>query len=196
MATIEHPATHREEIGLVIELAERKFALAVGVITLLIPLAGYLWGDATYLFYVHVALGAFWFGMDFFFKFILGPALDRAPFDASSAVNRVLLPRAVVVAEATTIGVIGSGIGLAHLLGYLASPGFWLWAALATAAGLLIVGFGPLHLTGTKMAVELGSDSPDEQRLDVLLDRLLKWGLLQTVLMLVIIVTMTGLRGV
>lgn len=196
MATIDRPTTHRDEVRLVLDLADRQFALAVGVITLLVPLGTYLYGDPTVLFYVHVSLGAFWFGMDFFFKFVMGPALDAAPFAAASAVNEILLPRSVVVAESVTVGVIGSGIGLAHLLGYLANPGIWLWAALAIGAGLLVVGFGPLHHTGTKMIVELSSESPDEERLDALLGRLLQWGLLQTVFMLAIIVAMTGLRGV
>lgn len=196
MATIDHPATHREELGLLLDLADRQFALAVGVITLVVPFVVYLVGDVTILFYVHVALGAFWFGMDFFFKFIVGPSLDLAPDDAADAVNEVLLPRSVVVAHLTSFGVIGSGIGLAHVMGYLAQPGLWIWTALAIAAGLILVGIGPLHRISTGMVVELSSSSPDRERLDALLDQLLRWGLLQTMFMLAIIVAMTGLRGV
>lgn len=196
MATIDRPTTHREELGLLLDLADRQFALAVGAITLAVPLVAYLVGDVTILFYVHVTLGAFWFGMDFFFKFVLGPALDLSPDDAADAVNEVLLPRSVVVAHSASFGVVGSGIGLAHLMGYLANPGLWIWTALALAAALILVGIGPLHRISTGMVVELASPSPDRQRLDSLLDRLLRWGLLQTIFMLAIIVAMTGLRGV
>lgn len=196
MATIDHPTTHREELGLLLDLADRQFALAVGAIALVVPLVAYLVGDVTILFYVHVALGAFWFGMDFFFKFVLGPALDLSPDEAADAVNEVLLPRTIVVAHSATFGVIGSGIGLAHLMGFLANPSFWIWAALTIAAGLILVGIGPLHHISTGMVVELASPTPDRQRLDRLLDRLLRWGLLQTILMLAIIGAMTGLRGV
>lgn len=196
MATVDRPSTTREELNLIVTLADRQFTAAVAVITLVTPIAAYFYGDVTYLFYVHVALGAFWFGMDFFFKFIVGPSLDAAPFAAASQVNRVLVPRSVVVAHLTSFGVIGSGIGLAHLLGYLAEPGVWVWTALAIATGLLIVGIGPLHQTSSKMVVELDSETPDEDRLDALLERLLKWGLLQTLFMLAIIVAMTGMRGV
>lgn len=196
MATIDRPTTHREELGLLLDLADRQFALAVGAITLAVPLVAYLVGDVTILFYVHVTLGAFWFGMDFFFKFVLGPALDLSPDDAADAVNEVLLPRSVVVAHSASFGVVGSGIGLAHLMGYLANPGLWIWTALGLAAALILVGIGPLHRISTGMVVELASPSPDRQRLDSLLDRLLRWGLLQTIFMLAIIVAMTGLRGV
>ncbi len=81
-------------------------------------------------------------------------------------------------------------------MGYLANPGMWVWAALGIAAALRIIDSGPLHLTATGMAVELSADDPDNDGLDQLIDRLLRWGLLQTVLLLAIIATMTGLRGV
>lgn len=195
MATIDRTATHRDELRLLLDLADHRFATGVGVITLLVPVGAYLYGDPTLLFYVHVSLGAFWFGMDFFFKFVVGPSLDAAPFEASSTVNQILLPRSMVVAHGATFGVIGSGIGLAHMLGLLANPGLWLWVALAIAAGLIVIGSGPLHFTGAKMVVELSAESPDEDRLEDLLGRLLQWGLLQTILMLAIIAAMTGLRG-
>lgn len=195
MATIDRPTTHRDEIGLLLDLADQRFAVATGVVTLGAPLAAYLSGVESLLFYVHVALGAFWFGLDFFFKFVLGPALDGAPGEAAGAVNRRLIPKLVVVAEPLSVGVVGSGIGLAHLLGYWAAPSVWLWSALAIGAAMLLVGFGPLHLTTTRMVVELDKETPDGDRLDRLFGRAQQWGLLQTVFMLGIIVTMVGLRG-
>lgn len=177
------------------DLADRKFAAAAAVVTLGAPLAAYLSGVTSVLFYVHVALGAFWFGLDFFFKFVLGPSLDDAPPDAASAVNRRVVPKMVVLAEPLSVGVVGSGIALADLLGYWAAPSVWLHAALGIGALMLLVGFGPLHVVTTKMAVELSSDDPDSERLDALFGKALQWGLLQTVFMLAIVVAMVGLRG-
>lgn len=195
MATVDSPRSHREELGLLVELADRKFAVAVALVTLGAPLAAYLSGVSSVLFYVHVALGAFWFGLDFFFKFVLGPSLDAAPDDAAGAVNRHLVPKMVVVAEPLSVGVVGSGIGLAYLLGYWANPTVWLHAALGIGVLMLLVGFGPLHRVTTRMAVELSREDPDGERLDELFGKAMQWGLLQTVFMLAIIVTMVGLRG-
>jgi len=176
-------------------MADRGFAAAVAVLTLVVPLAVYLWGNVTAMFYVHVALGAFWFGLDFFFKFVLGPSLDAAPPDAASAVNRQLVPKVIVVAEPLSVGVIGSGIGLAALLGYWADPSIWLWGALGIGVLMLLNGFGPLHLLTTRLSVELSADDPDGERIDELLGKTMQWGLLQTVFMLAIIGMMVGLRG-
>jgi hypothetical protein len=195
MATVDRPTTHREELGLLVEIADRQFAVVTLLVTLGVPLVAFLSGNASFLFYVHVALGAFWFGLDFFFKFVLGPALDAAPQEAAGAVNHQIVPRMVVVAEPLSVGVIGSGIGLAELLGYWASPTIWLWAALAIGVLMLLVGFGPLHIVTTRMAVELDKEDPDGDRIDDLFGKAMQWGLLQTVFMLAIIVTMVGLRG-
>jgi hypothetical protein len=195
MATIDQPTTHRDELGLLVELADERFTLVVVLVTIGAPIAAYLSGIESLLFYVHVALGAFWFGLDFFFKFVLGPALDAAPDEATGAVNHQLIPKMVVVAEPLSVGVIGSGIGLASLLGYWASPSVWLWGALAVGVLMLIIGFGPLHVVTTQMVVELAKDDPDGERLDALFGKAMQWGLLQTVFMLAIIVMMVGLRG-
>lgn len=173
----------------------RYAAAAVGI-TLGVPILVYLWGNVVAMFYVHVALGAFWFGLDFFFKVVLGPALEHAPDEAAGPVNHQLIPRMVVVAEPLSVGVIGSGLGLAHLLGYLASPTVWVWGALIIGGLMLLVGFGPLHRITVRMVSELSSDAPDGDRLEDLFGKALKWGLLQTVFMLAILVMMTGLRNI
>jgi hypothetical protein len=195
MATVDQPTSHREELSLVVQLADRRFTAVAVLITIGTPLVAYLSGIASLLFYVHVALGAFWFGLDFFFKFVLGPSLDAAPEEAAGAVNHHLVPKMVAVAEPLSVGVIGSGIALAELLGYWADPSVWLWGALAIGGLMLLNGFGPLHIVTTKMAVELDSEEPDGERLDALFGKAMQWGLLQTVFMLAIIVTMVGLRG-
>lgn len=195
MATTHNPTSHREELGIVVELADRQFTIIAVLITLGIPILAYLSGNASLLFYTHVALGAFWFGLDFFFKFVLGPSLDAAPDEAAGAVNHHLVPKMITVAEPLSVGVIGSGIGLASLLGYWADPSIWLWGALGIGVLMLINGFGPLHFVTTKMAVELNQPDPDNERLDALFGKAMQWGLLQTIFMLAIIVMMVGLRG-
>ncbi|WP_336037284.1 hypothetical protein [Halobacterium yunchengense] len=177
-----------------IDAASKRFAALAAVVFLGVPLATYLAGDPRGLFYVHVALGAFWFGLDFFFKFVLGPSLDAAPDDAAAAVNAHLVPKMVLVAEPLSVGVIGSGIGLAQLMGYWASPSVWLWAALGIGVLLLLVGFGPIHVLTTKLAVELSMPDPDGERIEALFGKTTQWGLVQTVLMLAVILTMTGIR--
>ena len=196
MATIEQPASHRQEVGLVVDLADQRFALVAVFVTLGTPIVAFLSGIPSVMFYVHVALGAFWFGLDFFFKFVLGPVLDDAPDQAAGAVNQHLVPKMVVVAEPLSVGVVGSGIGLAALLGYWTNPTVWLWGALGIGILMLVVGFGPLHFTTTEMAVELSKDEPDGDRVEALFGKALRWGLLQTIFMLTIIVTMVGMRGV
>jgi hypothetical protein len=195
MASIDQPTSHREELGVVVELADQQFAVVSVLVSIGAPILAYLSGIASLMFYVHVALGAFWFGLDFFFKFVLGPSLDAAPDEAAGAVNHRLIPKIVVVAEPLSIGVIGSGIGLAFMLGYWATPSIWLWGALGIGVLMLVNGFGPLHLVTTRMVVELDKNEPDGERLDALFGKAMQWGLLQTVFMIAIIVMMVGLRG-
>lgn len=195
MATVDRQRTHRQELGLIVEQAGSRFTAVALLVTLGLPLAAYLSGVPSVLFYVHVALGAFWFGFDFFFKFVLGPALDASPDDAVGVVQRQLVPKIIVVAEPLSVGVVGSGIGLASLLGYWADPSIWLWGALGIGVLMLVNGFGPLHLATTRMAVELSSAEPDGERVGELFEMALRWGLLQTLFMIAILVMMVGMRG-
>lgn len=93
MATTSTPTSHREELGIVVELADKQFTIAAVLITIGTPVLAYLSGITSLMFYTHVALGAFWFGLDFFFKFVLGPSLDAAPDEAVGAINHRLIPR-------------------------------------------------------------------------------------------------------
>ena len=195
MAVADRSTSHREAVGLVIDRADQQFALAALLVTIGTPVVAYLSGIVPVMFYIYVALGAFWFGLDFFFTFVLGPSLDAAPDEAAGAVNYHLVPKLAVVAEPLSVGVVGSGIGLAEMLGYWASPSIWLWGALLVGILMLANGFGPLHAATTKLVVELDTDEPDADRLDALFDTALRWGLLQTVFMLVIVAMMVGLRG-
>jgi hypothetical protein len=192
---VEQPLTHREELRTVVQRADLEFVLAAALITIVAPAVAYLSGRAAILFYVHVALGAFWFGLDFFFKFVLDPAFDASPEEAAGAVQYHLIPKLAVIAEALSVGVVGSGIALADLFGYWADPSIWLWGALGIGILMLANGFGPLHRTTTDMILELEAEEPDSERLEALFETALRWGLLQTVFMLAIIVMMVGLRG-
>lgn len=194
MATVNRPSSHREELSVLIDTAGSRYATAATVLFLGAPVVAYLSGDPRALFFVHVGLGAFWFGLDFFFKFVLGPSLDAVPDEAAGIVNQQLVPKLTVVAEPLSLGVIGSGIGLAGMMGYWDSPSIWLWGALGIGVTMLLIGFGPLHYLTTKMGVELSMPDPDEERIDDLFAKTMKWGLVQTVLMLAIIAMMTGLR--
>jgi hypothetical protein len=195
MATIEKPTTHREELSVIVELADRKFTIISLLVTIGIPLVAYLAQSTAALFYVHVALGAFWFGLDFFFKFVVGPSLDKAGEEAAGAVNRFMIPKMVVVAEPLSIGVVGSGIGLAHLLGYWSNPPHWLYGALGLAVLMLLNGFGPLHVLTTKMISEMTAEQPDAKRIEALFGKVQVLGLLQSIFMLAILVMMVGMRG-
>lgn len=127
IAIVDRLDTHREEVGLLIDAADRRFAAVAAAITLGAPVRAYVSGSLVALFCVHVALAAFWFGLDSFFKFVLGPALDESDPEAANAVNAALVPRmvvvVVVVAEPLSVGVVGSEIALAHRFGYWSDQG-------------------------------------------------------------------------
>jgi len=170
-------------------------ALVVLLVTLGAPVLATLSGSRAALFYVHVALGAFWFGLDFFFKFVLGPAMAQSPDDAAGAVNGNLVPRLAVVAEPLSVGVVGSGLALAHRLGHLADPSPWVWAAVGVSTLMLVNGFGPLHFTTTRLTAERNAGDPDPDRIEARTGRVQKFGLLQTAFMIAVLLTMVGMRG-
>jgi hypothetical protein len=195
MATVNEPTSPAEEIRFVVGAAGSRYALAAAGSILGLPVVAVLSGSETLLFYVHVGLGAFWFGLDFFFRYVMAPALDRAGPETAGAVIPHLTPKIMVVGESLTLGTIGSGIALAYRLGYWSSPTIYLWGALGVAGVMLLIAFGPLHSLQTAMLVELASPDPDGGRVGRLNDRALRWLMGMTGLMLVVIAMMTGLRG-
>lgn len=92
MATVDAPVTPREEVGLLVDLADPRYVTATVSITSGAPIVAFVSGDVTAMFFVPAALGAFWVGLDFFFKFVLGSALDASPPEAAGAVKRQLTP--------------------------------------------------------------------------------------------------------
>jgi len=195
MATVDGPRSHGERLWFVIESAGTRYAtIAVGLI-LGLPLVAFLSGDPTALFYVHIGLGAFWFGLDFFFRYVMAPALEKAGPETAASVIPHLTPKIMVVGESLTLGTIGSGIGLAYLFGYWANPSVYLWGALVLAGVMIAIAFGPLHSLQTAMLVELASAEPDGSRVSKLNGQALRWLLGMTGLMVIIVAMMTGLRG-
>jgi hypothetical protein len=195
MATVDIPRSHGERLWFVIEAAGTRYTtIAVGLI-LGLPLVAFLSGDPTVLFYIHVGLGAFWFGLDFFFRYVMAPALEKAGPEIAASVIPYLTPKIMVVGESLTLGTIGSGIGLAYLFGYWANPSVYLWGALVLAGVMIAIAFGPLHSLQTAMLVELASAEPDGSRVSKLNGQALRWLLGMTGLMVIIVAMMTGLRG-
>jgi hypothetical protein len=195
MATVDTPATHREQLWFVIDAAGARYATLAAGLILGLPILAFLSGNATLLFYVHVGLGAFWFGLDFFFRYVMAPALEEAGPETATSIIPHLTPRIMVVGESLTLGTVGSGIGLAYLLGYWASPSVYLWGAVVLATVMVAIAFGPLHSLQTRMVLELASPDPDGDRVSELNGKALRWLAGMTGLMLVIIAMMTGIRG-
>jgi hypothetical protein len=195
MATINTPTARRDRLWFVIESAGTRYAAGAASLILGLPVVAFLSGDSTLMFYVHVSLGAFWFGLDYFFRYVLAPAIEKAGPETATSLIPHLTPKIMVVGESLTLGTIGSGIGLAYRLGYWTTPSVYLWAALAIAVVMLVIAFGPLHHLQTEMVVELASPEPDAHRVADLNRTALRWLLGMTGLMLVIIGLMTGLRG-
>ncbi len=127
MATVSDGSSRSDQYRFIITAAGTRYAtVAVGLI-LGLPIVAYLSGNTTILFYVHIGLAAFWFGTDFFFRYVLAPAIEESGPETAVALIPSLSSRLMVVGESLTLGTIGSGIGLAHRLGYLAPSTIWVW---------------------------------------------------------------------
>lgn len=116
---------------------------------------------------------------------MLGPALDQAGEESAATANHALIPKIVVVPEPLSVGVVGAGIALADLMDQGRSDGL---GALGISTLISLVGFGPLHVLATRVAVELSMPDPDGERIDDLFGKTVQWGLVQTVLMLAVVV--------
>ena len=107
MATVAAPISTTEEIQFVIDSAGSQYpGMDTGLIFGL-PVVAFLSGSSTLLFYVHVGLGAFWFGLDFFFRYVMAPALEKAGPDTAISVIPHLTPKIMIFGESLTLGTIG-----------------------------------------------------------------------------------------
>ena len=195
IAEMERMAEYR----MVADKAGRGFVRTVLSITLGIPVVTYLLAyivNADWLlFYAHISLAAVWVGTDFFFRYSLAPAVGRAGPETAMSLIPHLTPRLMTVGESLTLGVIGSGIGLAHQLGYFARPTVFVWGALVVSVAVIYFAFVPLHHYQIEMLVELDSEEPDGERVGELNDRAMTWLMGMTILLLLMLLMMVGMRG-
>lgn len=195
MATEHRDLTRRDQYGFVVAAAGTRYTAVAAGLILGLPVLAYLSGSLTALFYVHVGLAAFWFGMDFFFRYVMAPAVDDSGPEIGAGLIPHLTPRIMVVGESLTLGTIGSGIGLAHRFGYLISPDHWVMGALGIAAVMLVIAFVPLHHYQVELLLELESSNPDGGRIERLVGTAMRWLMAMTGLFLLILVMMVGMRG-
>ncbi|WP_256302028.1 hypothetical protein [Haloarchaeobius salinus] len=174
--------------------ASRPFAVGAVAVPLVLPVLGYLSGDVRVMFTVHLFLGAFWFGTAVLGAVVLGPVMGSLSEQANAEFAEGFVPKMNLLMEPVSVGVIGSGIGLASMMGLWASPTPTLWAALALAIALLVLGFGPLHTFTAGMFDEIAAAETDHERLAALNKKYGMLSLVELVLMIAIVATMSGLR--
>jgi hypothetical protein len=194
LADAHRPSTRRERYRLMADAASRPFAVGAVAVPLLLPVLGYLSGDVRAMFTVHLFLGAFWFGTAVLGAVVLGPVMGSLSEEANAEFAAGFVPRMNLLMEPISLGVVGSGVGLAAMMGLLASPSPSLWAALVLAAALLVLGFGPLHAFTSGMFDEIAADDTDHERLAELNKKYGMLSMVELLLMIAILGTMSGIR--
>ena len=194
MATVSEPTTQGEKLSLLIDLAGTRYTAIVAAVLLGGPVVAFLSGDVRFMFYAHITIGGFWFGLDFFFKYVLLPGMDESNPEAVGQIVPNLTPKVMVMADGLTVGTIGAGILLAYRLGMWEDPSTMLLAALGVSALMFLIAFVPLHVYQADLVVELLSEDPDPERVERLNGKAGSYGFLMTILMLLIFAIMTGLR--
>ena len=187
------------EYRMVVDKAGGGFVRTVLPLTLGLPVLAYLLsyflGMAWFLFYVHITLATVWVGTDIFFRYSLAPAVGESGPETAMSLIPNLTPRLMTVGESLTLGVVGSGIGLAHQLGYFVRPSVFVWGALVVAVGTIYIAFVPLHHYQVEMLLELDSEEPDGEHVGQLNDTAMTWLMGMTVLLVVMLFMMVGMRG-
>jgi len=194
LSDVHRPANRRERYRFMADAATRPFAVGAVVVPLVLPVLGYLSNDFRIMFTVHLFLGAFWFGTAVLGAVVLGPVMGSLSEEANVEFAEGFVPKMNLLMEPVSVGVVGSGIGLASMMGLWASPTPSLWAALALAIALLVLGFGPLHRFTAGMFDEIAADETDHERLAALNRKYGMLSLVELLLMVAIVATMSGLR--
>jgi len=194
LADAHRPTNTRERYRLMVDAASRPFAVGAVAVPLVLPVLGYLSGDVRVMFTVHLFLGAFWFGTAVLGAVVLGPVMGGLSEEANVEFAEGFVPKMNLLMEPVSVGVVGSGIGLAGMMGLWDSPTPSLWAALAIAVALLVLGFGPLHKFTAGMFDEIAADDTDHERLASLNKKYGMLSLVELALMVAIVATMSGLR--
>ncbi|WP_436901252.1 hypothetical protein [Halovenus halobia] len=190
----ERPASRRERYSMMADAASRPFAVGAILVPLVAPVLAYLTGDFRVMFTVHLFLGAFWFGTSVLGAVVLGPVMGGLSEQANAEFAEGFIPKMSLLMEPVSLGVVGSGLGLAEMMGLLASPSPSLWAALVLAGALLVLGFGPLHSFTVEMFDEIVAADTDHERLAALNKKYGMLSLVELVLMIAIVATMAGIR--
>jgi hypothetical protein len=177
-----------------IDAASRPFTLGAVLVPLGLPILGYLSNDVRVMFTVHLFLGAFWFGTGVLGAVVLGPVMGSLSDEANVEFAEGFVPKMNILMEPVSVGVVGSGIGLASMMGLWADPSHSLWAALGLAIALLVLGFGPLHKFTAGMFDEIAAEDTDHERLASLNKKYGMLSLIELLLMIAILATMSGLR--
>ena len=194
LADSQRPATRRERYRLMAAAASRPFTVGAVLVPLVLPIIGYLSGSYQFMFTIHLFLGAFWFGTAVLGAVVLGPIMGGLSEEANAEFAEGFVPKMNLLMEPVSVGVVGSGIGLASMLGLWSSPSPSLWAALALSIALLLLGFGPLHAFTSGMFDELAAEETDHDRLAALNKKYGMLSLIELLLMIAVVATMAGLR--
>ncbi|NIC00324.1 hypothetical protein [Halobacterium sp. R2-5] len=194
LSNAHRPTNTRERYRLMAAAASRPFAAGAIAVPLVLPALGYLSGDVRIMFTVHLFLGAFWFGTAVLGAVVLGPVMGSLSAEANAEFAEGFVPKMNLLMEPVSVGVVGSGVGLASMMGLWSSPTPSLWAALVIAVALLALGFGPLHKFTAGMFDEIAADDTDHERLAALNKKYGMLSLVELALMVVIVATMSGLR--
>ncbi|WP_336325348.1 hypothetical protein [Halovenus sp. HT40] len=194
LADAQRPATRRERYRLMADAASRPFTVGAVVLPLVLPIFGYVSGSYQLMFTIHLFLGAFWFGTAVLGAVVLGPVMGSLSDEANVEFAEGFVPKMNLLMEPVSVGVVGSGIGLASMLELWASPTPSLWAALALSIALLVLGFGPLHSFTSGMFDELAAEETDHERLAALNKKYGMLSLIELVLMVAVVATMSGIR--
>ncbi|NHN41050.1 hypothetical protein G9C85_05285 [Halorubellus sp. JP-L1] len=194
LTNARRPANTRERYRLMADAASRPFAVGAVAVPLVLPVLGYLSSDVRIMFTVHLFLGAFWFGTAVLGAVVLGPVMGGLSEGANVEFAEGFVPKMNLLMEPVSVGAVGSGIGLASMMGLLTSPTPSLWGALAIAVALLVLGFGPLHKFTAGMFDEIAADETDHERLASLNEKYGMLSLVELVLMVTIVALMSGIR--
>lgn len=124
MPVANEPDNHIQSYRYIFDKASYPY-LAIGI-CIGGPIIAYLTGSLPIIFYAHVTLVAFWFGLDFFIEYVLAPAMDNADSDTTMGLIPSIQPNIMVFGEVLTVGTILSGsaspissdISLTHRFGY------------------------------------------------------------------------------
>jgi hypothetical protein len=113
----QRPANRRERYRLMADAATRPFAVGSVAVPLILPILGYLSADVRVMFTVHLFLGAFWFGTAVLGAVVLGPVMGSLSEEANAEFAEGFVPKMNLLMEPISVGVIGSGISLASMMG-------------------------------------------------------------------------------